>query len=1026
MKVPLMKATSGRKMTAYIASGILFLLLAPVLNTSQMGRLPILPYGTGSWDPEVFGNHRAVVRVVEKADAVWARIPWRRRDVAPEKKAVIVVDAQTQEPLNNVCPVAVTREFGEMVFQPRTTPGDYYIYFMPFTPTGRRNYPTISYVEPKNTADQAWLDRHGLSPYSLPTQSVSTMSQARAVEIQSVDEFNSFYPMEVIATAEETAALLARHSRASFLLFPEDRTRPIRLSDDLPAVWIMPGPQAEFRGEALRGEYYPFQIGFYACRAAVDDLDVVFSDLRSSGGGAPIPATALTCINVRGVNWDGQDFKKTLAVPKGKVQALWCGVQVPENLGPGLYEGQVSVFPRGLEAQTVKLVLEVKNKVLKDAGDSELWRMSRLRWLNSRIAFDDDTLVPPFTTLSVKGNTVACLGRSVTLDDAGFPARITSFYNPEVTGIETGGREVLVSPLKIVAAGKNGREIPLQGKGVRFTGQKPGAVTWEAESSGGPFLLLVRGRMEFDGHVEFRTYLTASSATEVSDIRLEMPVRREAARYMMGLGFKGGLRPAAFEWAWDQKKNQDALWIGDVNAGFQVSLRDENYSRPLNTNFYLSKPLNLPPSWWNEGKGGVSLAEAGRDVVLVKAFGGPRALQAGNTLHFHFNLLLTPFKPLDPAGQFRIRFFHAYKPLDEVARSGANTINIHHANAINPFINYPFLRPREMKAYVDQAHGRGFKVKIYNTIRELSNHAVELFVLRSLGDEIFSGGPAGGFSWLQEHLGSDYIAAWFVPELKDAAVINSGMSRWHNYYLEGLNWLAQNIGIDGLYIDDVAFDRTTMKRVRKILDRNRPGALIDLHSANQFNVRDGFVSSAGLYMEHFPYLNRLWFGEYFDYNGSPADYWLVEVSGIPFGLMGEMLQDGGNPWRGLVFGMTNRLPWSGNDPSRLWKVWDEFGISDSRMFGFWSPRCPIRTGTEAIPATVYSGKGRALVALASWAKEPTRIKLEIDWQALALDPKKARLHAPAIPDFQEERTFRPGDEIPVEPGKGWMLIIRQD
>ena len=98
-----------------------------------------------------------------------------------------------------------------------------------------------------------------------------------------------------------------------------------------------------------------------------------------------------------------------------------------------------------------------------------------------------------------------------------------------------------------------------------------------------------------------------------------------------------------------------------------------------------------------------------------------------------------------------------------------------------------------------------------------------------------------------------------------------------------------------------------MKRVRKVLDRNRPGALIDLHSANQFNVRDGFANSANLYLEHFPFLNRLWFGEYFDYNSAP-DFWLVEVSGLPFGLMGEMLQDNGNPWRGMVFGMTGGFP----------------------------------------------------------------------------------------------------------------------
>src|SRR5699024_9659670 len=149
---------------------------------------------------------------------------------------------------------------------------------------------------------------------------------------------------------------------------------------------------------------------------------------------------------------------------------------------------------------------------------------------------------------------------------------------------------------------------------------------------------------------------------------------------------------------------------------------------------------------------------------------------------------------------------------------------------------------------------------------------------------ILSDGEGGGYSWLQEHLVDDYIAAWFVPKWKDAAVVNSGMSRWHNYYVEGLDWLVQNMEIDGLYIDDLAFDRTTMKRVRKVLNRGEGEQLIDMHSANQYNERDGFTNSANLYMEHFPYIDRLWFGEYFEYDLGP-DYWLVETSGIPFGLM---------------------------------------------------------------------------------------------------------------------------------------------
>jgi len=268
---------------------------------------------------------------------------------------------------------------------------------------------------------------------------------------------------------------------------------------------------------------------------------------------------------------------------------------------------------------------------------------------------------------------------------------------------------------------------------------------------------------------------------------------------------------------------------------------------------------------------------------------------------------------------------------------------------------------------------------------------------------------------------SDYIAAWFVPDLQDAAIINTGISRWHNYYVEGLSWLVRHVGIDGLYIDDVAFDRTTMKRVRKVLDRGRPGSLIDLHSANQFNERDGFASSANLYLEHFPFIDRLWFGEYFDY-GSAPDYWLVEISGIPFGLMGEMLQDKGNPWRGMVFGMTGRLPWAG-DPRPLWQAWDAFGLADSDMVGFWVERRPVKSDRPDVLVTTYRNRGKAMLALASWASRPASVTLAIDWSALGIDPAGATLEAPAIEGFQEARAFKADEPIPVEPGKGWLIAI---
>ena len=54
---------------------------------------------------------------------------------------------------------SVTREAGDLVFQPQTAPGDYYVYYLPFLMTGRSNYPTIDYPKPVDWADTEWLAR---------------------------------------------------------------------------------------------------------------------------------------------------------------------------------------------------------------------------------------------------------------------------------------------------------------------------------------------------------------------------------------------------------------------------------------------------------------------------------------------------------------------------------------------------------------------------------------------------------------------------------------------------------------------------------------------------------------------------------------------------------------------------------------------------------------------------------------------------------------------------------------------------
>lgn len=531
----------------------------------------------------------------------------------------------------------------------------------------------------------------------------------------------------------------------------------------------------------------------------------------------------------------------------------------------------------------------------------------------------------------------------------------------------------------------------------------------------------VEGALEYEGMLDYRITVEALRDIAVDDIALPIALRPEAAEYLLGLGFRGRKRPESIDWTWKVENHQEGVWLGGVHAGLQYVLRDDAYVRPLNTNFYQNQPLRMPVSWFNGGRGGIRI-ETGADEVTAFNYSGPRRMAAGETLQFNVRFLLTPFKTIDTGDHFRTRFVHRYVPVDSVVAWGGTVVNIHHANEINPYINYPFFNLDLQTAYIEEAHEKGIKVKLYDTIRELTYRAYELFALRSLGDEILNDGEGGGHSWMQEHLESDYHSAWHAWRVDDAAMLNKGTSRWTNYYIEGLAWLAANQSIDGLYLDDIAFSRETVKRMISVLHEHRDEVVIDLHSANQFNPRDGHINSAMLYMEHFPFISRLWFGEYFEYDRD-EDYWLTEVSGLPFGLMGEMLQDGGHPYRGLLYGMTARM-YGNVDPRPVWRMMNDFGIADSRMLGYWLEDAPVTTSHPRVIATAYARADAVLVALASWSEEDETVSVTLDDGTLS-GTEGARAYAPAVEGLQTAAEIDLS-RVVVPANQGLFVIVERE
>lgn len=189
---------------------------------------------------------------------------------------------------------------------------------------------------------------------------------------------------------------------ADFWVFGEAREKPISRRDAVPAAWLNQ-PElhlARFDGTAQPGEFYVFQLGVWAGDRALEGVTLEFSGLKGQSG--EIPAAAIRCFNLGGVDLIGQPLKKTVAVPSGHVQALWIGVDVPKNAS-GRYEGTVTIAARGVLSTTVKLELEVKGEVLSDHGDADAARLARLRWLDSTIGIDDQHVVKPFIPLKREG-----------------------------------------------------------------------------------------------------------------------------------------------------------------------------------------------------------------------------------------------------------------------------------------------------------------------------------------------------------------------------------------------------------------------------------------------------------------------------------------------------------------------------------------------------------------------------------------------------------------------------------------------
>ena len=847
------------------------------------------------------------------------------------------------------------------------------------------------------------------------------------------------------AKVESVRSLLKRFPDKKYFTFPENRSNSIRLLDSLPEKWTAytAADLVSFKGQAQPGEYYTFQIGIYADGRPLKDIKVNLSALKNSKGES---LTDVTCFNTGGISFKGEPFTKTLSLNAKRVLPLWFGVNVPEDY-KGEFKGQVEIKPEGLPATLINVTLTVSGNLVVNHGLNDETTLARLSWLNTKVAMDNG-LTNGFKQVDRAQKDISILGRTIKLSDQGLPVDIQSYFDKNNELISPHGQPILASPIKFIVQ-QQGKELAFKATTLKFTDHFPASTHWETTLTNGDITIKVKGRADYDGFIGYSATISSTKDVAIDDIRLQIPMRPEKAIYMMGLDKEGGFSPKEWKWKWDViEKHQDEVWMGAINGGLKVKLKGKNYQRQLVNLYYPFGPLHEPESWGNGNKGGIDIYSQDK-AVMIKAYSGQRTLKKGETYQFDAEFLVTPFKLINKDIQFNDRYYHSdidttTNTIKLAEQHGANIINIHHKKDIYPFLDYPFANDNvpDLKAFIDSAHTKNFKTKLYYTTREISVNAPEIWAMRALGDEIIYPGPGmatrtlvnpnGVHPWLGKNLKENFIPGWVATFTagkykgrQDLSILTRPDSRLNNFFLGGLDWMCKELKIDGIYMDDLALDRETMQRTRKILERERPGAKIDMHTWNHYNKYAKWASSLNLYMDMLPYIDHLWVGEARDYNRS-SDYWLIEVSGIPFGLSSQMLNKGGNPWRGMVFGITNRLGWfKAKTPEYIWKFWDDYHIQRKQMIGFWNDETPVKTNNPETEATVYKGKDEVIIAVANWTPNPIKCKLIIDWKSLGLSPDSITAEIPAVQDFQEASSIDLSKEISMDGEKGFLIVLKR-
>lgn len=894
------------------------------------------------------GRQRAIVQVPGlngthngEAYIACATIPWRlRRDIPLQSIGVFV----TAQPGGNFTSAIKSgdRIEGEVCFEVVPNAVSYAVYYLPFAyaldlGTGSFHSHFLTRAECGNS-----LSKHRLR----------SIKPAKFVRFESYSSHDVRTPMEFAASDDEVGKLLRQYPERPYFVWASlvDNTtdQSIRMTSvPLEIIRSAPNQTVQVPLGTNTGARV-VQVILYAARSPIRGVAVDFVSADDDND----DDININCLQTSGVNYRGEEMvPPQVSLNVGEVGTLLFLIEPSSALKVSsiLVNSQrfVRITPDNLPSTTLEIRLVPSRQLANLSNSSDVWRLSRLAWLNSKIGLDEGTITRPYSPIRFYSNeeeaqwVLTCRGRVITIcSKTGLPVSITSNDRAILSSPVAFQLESLSQKLGLMPTGKSS---------IQF-GPNNASAFWISplRSQDGKLYVDVKCTMEYDGHLDYAIYLsTRSNEVELKDVSVTFSLYRGIARFAVGGGFgsDGDWYPAQnaslLNWSWSHYATTRGwrLWIGDVDAGLYLKLKgkeDEwNSANPTEA--------PLPISWAgsNGRSGGIRVASADDSStdtgsVLVTAFTGPVRAQ-DMPLVFNFSLVATPTKG-DYTHSYegkrehyqRSRHYHVpygkWDPPDPCNVFNTSrglpqptTLILHQSNRLNPYINWPFhpnVEP-ELAKYIAHAKKCGVAVKIYYTVHELTNHCVELFAFLSLNGEIFLRrtndrpplpGPgvfSGNIVNNQERVdrqirrklgqggdlkGNEWLLEHLVTGYEGAWYTNNpggeeDAAIFNNDTSRFLNYYisGQKYLYDQLGLAGLYYD--SFNGERKIQKRIRTmSESPSIESTVRFDVHGRPFE----YTELLPFIDSMWTAEGIDFTRSAA-YWLISISALPFGTFGEML-----------------------------------------------------------------------------------------------------------------------------------------